>query len=350
MSCFSRRREAGHGDWIQGRGGLWRRRSHNRLDNSVDLLKFAACVLIVGSHCLPLFYDGGLDYYYGQWLFRFCVPLFLVSSGYFFGRMSIARRVGYAKRILALYAISMAVYLPLVIRSSVGFNDLVRSILFGWSHLWYLVALALALILCILLRRLLERHAAPVMVALLFVGILFDEWYKVLNSETLGNIARTLEYAGGARGAFSFALPLVLLGMLIARYANYAKYSVGGLAFVGIVLFAAGFLEATILRMLLGDGITSDLTVFGWTPAIPIFLLGLRVPSPFSASFSRTIRKLCDVVYIMHVWVIQILRLVFGVVGLPLFAWTLIASFVLAALLLRLLQISGGASVLKSAA
>ena len=71
--------------------------------NILDLIKVVACVLIVGSHCLPLFRNDGLNYYYGQWFFRFCVPLFFVSTGYFFAKMEVARKKAYIKRIVLLY-------------------------------------------------------------------------------------------------------------------------------------------------------------------------------------------------------------------------------------------------------
>ena len=51
--------------------------------NILDLIKVVACVLIVGSHCLPLFRNDGLNYYYGQWFFRFCVPLFFCLNRLF---------------------------------------------------------------------------------------------------------------------------------------------------------------------------------------------------------------------------------------------------------------------------
>ena len=44
--------------------------------NCIDIVKLVCCVLIIGSHTLPLFSSDTLNYYYGQCFFRFCVPFF----------------------------------------------------------------------------------------------------------------------------------------------------------------------------------------------------------------------------------------------------------------------------------
>lgn len=34
--------------------------------NAIDLIKLIAAILIVGSHCLPIFKSDSLNFYYGQ--------------------------------------------------------------------------------------------------------------------------------------------------------------------------------------------------------------------------------------------------------------------------------------------
>ena len=67
--------------------------SKNKKANYVDVAKMVCCILIIGSHCLPLFENENLNYYYGQWLMRFCVPFFFLSTGFFFKRMDEKKRV-----------------------------------------------------------------------------------------------------------------------------------------------------------------------------------------------------------------------------------------------------------------
>ena len=79
------------------------------------------------------------------------------------------------------------------------------------------------------------------------------------------------------------------------------------LAIACVILFIFGFVEATTLRNNIGINITADLTLFGWTPSVPLLLLSLSVRSRVAIDDSRRLRKITDIVYIIHVWVIIIL-------------------------------------------
>ena len=123
--------------------------------NAVDIIKLLCCVLIVGSHCLPIFQNDTLNYYYGQWFFRFCVPFFFIASGYFFSKMKESAQKSYIKRIILIYAISTAIYAPLFIKSSM--LSICRTVIFGYHHLWYLSALAIGLIIVFVAEKLLKN-------------------------------------------------------------------------------------------------------------------------------------------------------------------------------------------------
>ena len=124
------------------------------MKNIIDQIKVITCILIIGSHCLPLITSDVANYYYGQWFFRFCVPFFFISSGYFFTKMSDERQRLYIKRILLIYLISTVIYTPLFIRGSL--LSIVKNIVFGYHHLWYLSALAMGLMLIYTVDKLLR--------------------------------------------------------------------------------------------------------------------------------------------------------------------------------------------------
>lgn len=124
--------------------------------NILDLIKVVACVLIVGSHCLPLFKNDGLNYYYGQWFFRFCVPLFFVSTGYFFAKMEVARKKAYIKRIVLLYLGASLLYFPLYFNG--GIVLIMSNLIFGFHHLWYLSALAMGLIIVTIAQKVMKNR------------------------------------------------------------------------------------------------------------------------------------------------------------------------------------------------
>ena len=68
----------------------------------IDIFRFVASILIIGSHSLPIFYNDTLNYYYGQWFFRFCVPFFMIVSGYYFSKSGYQKKVKQVKRIFLM--------------------------------------------------------------------------------------------------------------------------------------------------------------------------------------------------------------------------------------------------------
>ncbi len=51
-----------------------------------------------------------------------------------------------------------------------------------------------------------------------------------------------------------------------------------------------------------------SIIVFGWTPAVPLFLICLSTKVMLQIDKLRQLRKTTDVVYIIHVWVITIVQ------------------------------------------
>lgn len=86
-------------------------------NNLLDIFKFVASLLIVGSHCLPIFHTEIFNYYYGQWFFRFCVPFFFITTGYFFETMNNNKKINFIKHVLKLYLICTIIYFPLIFKN-----------------------------------------------------------------------------------------------------------------------------------------------------------------------------------------------------------------------------------------
>lgn len=62
---------------MQGQGNV------SRENENIDLTKFVCLILIIGSHSLPIFASKYANYFYGQWFFRFCVPVYFIFAGIF---------------------------------------------------------------------------------------------------------------------------------------------------------------------------------------------------------------------------------------------------------------------------
>lgn len=275
------------------------------MKNSIDYIKGLACLLIIGSHCFPLFQNDTANFYYGQWFFRFCVPFFFVSTGYFFAKMSIGKKTTYIRRIAVLYVISSVLYLPLILKSSL--ISIVYQLVYGFTHLWYLSALLIGLLCILLLDRYIGRKKY-IFIALLLIGIVLDEYYKLFDINILNKGAKAVQYLGGARNAFFFAIPLLLIGQCIEQNENRLTKNKKILVLSVFICFLLGYLESNFLFERLSESITLDVSFFGWTPAIPLFLLGLTIKPGISSNHMRKMRKITDYVYIIHLWIIHFVR------------------------------------------
>lgn len=299
--------------------------------NALDLIKTIACIMIVGSHCLPIFENNDFNYYYGQWFFRFCVPLFLLSTGYFFSKMVKDKQKAYIKRIIVLYIISSFVYLPAYVTDS-STKSIISNLLFGYHHLWYLSALAFGLVIVLLVDKMnLREWQYFIAIIMVWGGGLFGTYYQLLNSEKLILLAKIVSVFGGARHALFFAVPLLLFGGLIAdiQLDKKIKGKEVYLIVLYILLMAISFMEACFFREQLGDAVRLDVTIFGWMPAVPLTLLGLVVETSIKFDKSRKIRKVTDVVYILHIWVLIAVNKLFGTVGCARFLLVVALSYLL---------------------
>ncbi|WP_194948276.1 acyltransferase family protein [Actinomyces trachealis] len=286
-------------------------------ENSVlDLAKYAAAALIVSFHALPLFGVEVLDVLYGQWLVRSCVPLFLLSSGYFFTRMDRARRLGYLRRVAAIYVAATILFLPMLLiemqtTPTAGATWLLRNLLLGYYHLWYLSALTVGLAVWLLcaaaprLRQHLRRRYPVYAVLLLLSGALLDEYRKLLGVTALERIGQVVAVLGGSRHALLFGIPLLLVGRFISEHQEaLRRLQPRAHLLLGGAAAALGLAECVFLYRRLGAGISCDVTLFGWMPAMSVFLLSFYMRVSAAEGFSRTARKQADLVYVIHPWVI----------------------------------------------
>ena len=291
-------------------------------DNKLlDIFKFIAAILILASHCLPLIPNENFNFFYGQWFFRFCVPLFLISSGFFFASFNRSRKIKYIKRIAILYFFSTLLYMPIYLRQ--GPSVIIRNSLLGYHHLWYLSALLISLIFCFFLEetfcgRLFNKLYPLLIIPLILIGAFFDEYQYVFTElkdmHFVAFIRYIIRMIGGHRHALFFAFPEILIGKFLYDH----KRKINPSSITCVVLTALSLLlslaECFMLRYFGGNLITCDITLFNYLPAVFLFLLTLSSrPKGLSAINTRTIRKISDIVYISHVLVILIIDQLLGV-------------------------------------
>lgn len=302
----------------------------------LDYVKFLSSILICLSHALPIFHTAFLNRLYGQWFFRFCIPMFFVSAGFYFSTMSLSRRKQMIKWVLQLYILSTILYSPFWCR---GLGTIIKSILFGYHHLWYLNSLFLSLLICyFILQHLNDKKILIISILLLTCGVFFDEYHLFLNNPLINAIAGIQNIAGGGRCTLLFSLPLILLGCLI--YRNKERiFSVHKRTYIILVSVSSllALLEFLLINHFLPSS-TIDVSFFSAGTGTLFFILSFYINDLFEENkLSRKFRKTADVLYIIHVWVIvfvsKILGLQFEAAALVIIVISVAASFILSRLI-----------------
>lgn len=310
----------------------------------LDVFKFVAALLILASHCLPLVQNDSFNFYYGQWFFRFCVPLFFISSGFFFTSFSQKTKLKYIKRIAVLYLISNLIYLPQYATRDLGAT--LRNLILGYYHLWYLSALLIALILCYFLEKAFAfravRKSYPFLIAvLILIGAFYDEYQAVFtglrDTALASGIGEWVEWLGGARHALFFALPMILIGKFLYEYREKIRLSSPMCLLLLAASFLLSLLECMMLRHFGGPYITNDITLVNYFPAVFLFLLSFSLrPQALEARNTRTLRKVSDIVYVSHVLVMVVVGSLWELSYLPRLAVVTLLSVAVSRLYVKL--------------
>lgn len=140
---------------------------------SLDILKVIMAIFIVALHGNFLAdYDPAVGFYLKNGLFRICVPIFLIISGFFF--YNTKNFAQWVFRLAVLYVVWMLIYLPFWLQWplnswSVEWNF--KTIFWGYNHLWYLIGTLLGGVVLYLLRNLYSCIQLSLAIALFGVGV-----------------------------------------------------------------------------------------------------------------------------------------------------------------------------------
>lgn len=171
--------------------------------DGIDIFKFAMAIFIVILHTHPFYgIHEGLNFITADVLGRTAVPFFFAASGFLlqkkinFGNAGTTETKGIIKsyicRILKLYLIWTAIYLPIIIYSKIicsergikyGIFATLRDFVFSgsYAHLWYLPATAVGVILVFLLKKVLGTRKTGIILLLLFAaGLLAQSYFGLL--------------------------------------------------------------------------------------------------------------------------------------------------------------------------
>lgn len=307
-----------------------------KVNNKLDYVKFIFSLLILASHALPIF-ENKIDFYFGQWFFRPCVPLFFISSGFFFFKMNNDKKVQYIKRIGFIYALLTVLYMPLWIKNATKIT-FIYNIIFGYSHLWYLSALFFGLIIIYFISKVKKDRKIPMSITLftigmlLIIGVIYDEYIKLFKSnDYIKKSSMVINVLGGGRGFLFMGLPLLLVGYFIGSKKDLIlKINPIILITITIFAFVLSLLETIYLGHYVGN-ITKDCSIFNYLVGLGIFLLTFYGKQPPKV---RKLRKMADLIYFIHPYFIYLIRKFINCNGILNLFFVVIISIIASAIIL----------------
>lgn len=280
----------------------------------IEYFRVAAAFLVVAIHCSPLLtYSETADFIFTRVLARAAVPFFFMVTGYFvIGKAEKTRK--FLKKTGVIYLASILLYLPLNLYAG-NFAGLtpgaaLTQLLFEGTfyHLWYLPAALLGVLVASLLAR--SRAGLGIAGALYLLGLLGDSYWGLVSGVPVVSDAYNVVFsvAGYTRNGLFFAPLFLLLGAAMRSTKLPGKgASAAGLA----AAFALMLAEALLLRRL---GWQRHDSMYVFLPAVMYFLFALLlIPRGRAAGWMAPFSLL---VYILHPWVIVLVRGAARVAGL----------------------------------
>ena len=302
-----------------------------KLNESLELLKGIACILIVLIHCPFPGIIGDIFICTA----RFGVPLFFMVSGYFLvddrNEFPITRLIKKVKNLLFITIFASLTFLSWeilraflgrctfysLLMEMFGLKQLVAFIVLNkpivGDHLWFLFALIYCyLVIYIVLQFKKERFLFLTFIPLLIIRLSATEFAPIFGIIVSPYLTRNFLFSG---------LPFFTIGMLLFKYNNQIATIKSRWL---IIIIAIGWL-LSIGEMFLS---TVDSGYFIGTLLVNLgaFVLALRHPNVYLKL--QWLRKIGTndslFIYVMHILVLQIIEqalVILGIVNSSLFEW-----------------------------
>lgn len=316
----------------------------------IDLLKFIMALFIVVLHTHPFVdVNDTLNFLTADIIGRLAVPFFFAATGFL-----LEKRIGqqkekkeiigpYIRKLLVLYCIWTVIYLPILIYDKIIVSDtsltydlfaIVRDFVFvgSYSHLWYLPAVAVGLIIVYVLRKYACEGGCAVILFILFcMGLLTQSYFGLLLkiipvNGLLWKLMKLVKMVMvTCRNGIFFGSIFLYMGMWIARCNIKTKTYLTVLGLVAsIVLFS---MEASCLQKL--GSVREEDMYFMLLPAV--FFLILSALFLTIKADTVFIRKMSMNIYFVHMIFKFIYRAFIGEYhenGMRLFVFTLCGALI----------------------
>jgi hypothetical protein len=311
----------------------------------IDLMKFIAAMLVVAGHVRPfLSYSLALDVFVIHVLARITIQFFFMSAGFLLFRKIEFPLKGntqnkkiifdYCKRVLILYVVWTGIYTAAALiyfTSQVGFNLYGFYIFYRFlqegSHLWYLSALVVAVLLVYWsLHYLSFKRTLIIGVILYMIGLFGDAYYGIAQRIGLsGPIRVYLDIFATSRNGLFFGFFFVAMGAYFAKTGFRIKNP-----FPAFFVFMAALTAEVFLLRAYSQPLNFNLMFFAMPASVYLFsgMLELKLKD---RGIYRWLRDGSLIVYLVHPLFIIVLPILFGFSGLSGFYRNSLVQYVLVA-------------------
>lgn len=269
-------------------------------NRAVDVLKLSLAFMVVGIHANPFAPLGRTAILLtGDGLFRLGVPIFLLLNGYYLHAAVMQRRGwGYVKHAAQLYGLWMLIYLPLYwpLLMARSFWPNLRTLLFGYWHLWYLAGMVIAATLIVALSRWSVRALFMVMLFSFLGGLVVT--YGMAFALIAPNKVIFSDPLLANRNPLLLCLPYMLAGFLIARDNFADRLRIGWLQIAAVLGLALVLAESLLLARFALKGVAHDNMIALGLAAPALMLLALKLPGTLA---SRVLSDYASGIYFIHV-------------------------------------------------
>lgn len=252
--------------------------SEKQLNNfkMLDTMKYVAAILVICTHCQPIFSNRPADYFLQSIICRIAVPFFFVSSAYFV-RRGIENRPNYLKNYLRAlgrsYLLWSIVFIPIgwawtQQNLQLANNLLPLALIMGivhvgiYYHLWYIPALILSLFAVNLLLKKFSYKLVFLISCCLYLFGSLETYYGLLPAGFFKEFFDLfIQVLFTTRSGLFYGMIFTAIGFLIydfqSKLQNYLKYlpaltavSAGLLIAEGIFLYDFQRLDMNFLLAL----------------------------------------------------------------------------------------------------
>lgn len=221
---------------------------------SVDILKVMLAFMVVGIHSGFLEDISALGRYLTvSGLFRMAVPIFFVINGFYFFSVPPERISLWFKRVIQLYLFWTLVYIGYWFRAETinlfEIARVVKTILVGHEHLWYLPAMIGAALVLLPLRKLSTPALLATAIFLFAIGLTIQYLgnYHLFANKSLDTALNSLWLY---RNFIFFAFPFFAIGYLLRKTEIYKHVTMPKVAIMTVVALAL-FLTESYLDFIL---------------------------------------------------------------------------------------------------